>query len=81
MMAVENPDYASLLNALKKTLGKENAALVIKYLEQEDAIMGSRVMNAEKLDRALQSLFGQGASAIICESLATKKPSPRSADN
>jgi hypothetical protein len=66
MMAVENnPAYASLIDALKKMLGKENAALVVKYLEQENAIVGSRV-DAEKLDRALQSLFGQGATSVIC---------------
>ena len=57
-------------------LGKENAALVVKYLEQENAIVGSRV-DAEKLDRALQSLFGQGASSVIRGLLAQKKPLPR----
>ncbi len=77
MMAVENnPAYASLVDALKKMLGKENAALVVRYLEQENAVVGS-IVDAEKLDRALQSLFGQGATCIIHGLLAQKKPLPR----
>ncbi|MGI0019521.1 MAG: hypothetical protein ACREAY_03520 [Nitrososphaera sp.] len=79
MMAIENPAYASLVNALKKMLGNENAALVVKYLEQENVIMDDRVVDAGKLDLALQSLFGQGASSIIRGLMAQKKPSPRPA--
>lgn len=74
-MAVENLAYASLVDALKKMLGKGNAALIVKYFEQENTIVGSRV-DAENLDRALQSLFGQGATSVMRGLLAQKKPFP-----
>ncbi len=62
MMAVENnPAYASLVDALKKMLGKENAALVVRYLEQENAVVVSIVDAILKIstDQSMEERLGR----------------------
>ena len=47
----------------------------MKYLEQENVIMKGGKVDEEKLDHALQSLFGQGAGRIIFRLMVQKSPS------
>lgn len=63
-MEQHSSPYLALSKALCNIFGTKNTALIMKYLEQENAIQDGKV-DVEQIEPALKSLFGQGAITIV----------------
>jgi hypothetical protein len=60
--------YRSLVQALS-ILGPANASLVIRMLEEQGVIKGEKV-DAERLEAALASFFGEGSKILYARQRA-----------
>lgn len=67
-MACENSIGPTFSQSLVSILGDDFATLLINYLEKENAILENGLIDAKRLELALESLFGE-ASLIIMQKL------------
>ncbi len=76
-MEQRNLAHSLLLDALRNIFGAENAALIIRYLEQENVIQNDTI-NAEEIEPALKEIFGQGAVIVVNTLLLVAQKKARS---
>jgi hypothetical protein len=76
-MAADTIGYPSLFGALVRMFGRTNTDPILKYLDEQGVATTGGKVDVEKLDSALQSLFGSGAAGVIRGLMAQKEPVPR----
>ena len=63
-MSSHTKAHNSLRAALCHALGSDSAELVMKFLENE-GLLQENVLDTEKLERALESIMGEGAAPLM----------------